>query len=263
VIRQILDITDRRAAEQELARVHTELEVRNVELERSNEELTQFAYVASHDLSEPLRVIAGHVELLARRYEGQLDENADRYIAFAVDGCTRMRVLIEDLLTYSRAGREMQFQTVDVTNAVDQVRRTLGPALEESGGSLSIDGELPKVSADRTQLTQVLTNLVANSLKYCRLDLAPIVHVSARHEGDSWRLEVADNGVGIPREHRERIFRIFQRLHGRDVPGTGIGLAICRKIVERHQGSIEVSDSSYGGTAFTICLPDRRTPEND
>jgi PAS domain S-box-containing protein len=263
VIRQILDITERRAAEHELARVLAELKERNVELERSNEELTQFAYVASHDLSEPLRVIAGHVELLARRYEGQLDENADRYIAFAVDGCTRMRVLIEDLLSYSRAGREMEFQSVDVTDAMEQVRRNLGPALEESEGSLFVDGELPTLWLDRTQLVQVLTNLVANSLKYCRPDLAPSIHVSARHEGGSWRLEVADNGVGIPKEQRERIFRIFQRLHGRDIPGTGIGLAICRKVVERHQGTIDVSESPYGGAAFTICLPDRETLANE
>jgi PAS domain S-box-containing protein len=263
VIRQILDITDKRAAEQELARVHAELEERNVELERSNEELTQFAYVASHDLSEPLRVIAGHVDLLARRYEGQLDESADRYIAFAVDGCSRMRVLIEDLLTFSRAGREMQFQPVDINDVMGQVRLNLGPALDETGGSLTIDGELPILSADRTQLTQVLTNLVANSLKYSRPGMAPVVHASARHDGDSWRLEIADNGVGIPAEHRERIFRIFQRLHGRDIPGTGIGLAICRKIVERHHGSIEVSANSYGGTTFTICLPDDRKVGNE
>jgi PAS domain S-box-containing protein len=259
VIRQILDITDKKAAEKELTRVLAELRERNVELERSNEELTQFAYVASHDLSEPLRVIAGHVELLARRYEGQLDENADRYIAFAVNGCTRMRVIIEDLLTYSRVGREVELQPVNVTEAMDEVRRNLGPALRESGGSLMVDGHLPTVPADRTQLVQVLTNLVANSLKYSRPDLAAAVHVSATHEGSSWRIEVADNGVGIPTEHRERIFRIFQRLHGRDVPGTGIGLAICRKVVERHQGSIEVSESPYGGAAFTIILPDRET----
>ena len=263
VIRQILDITATRAAEQELAFVLAELRERNVELERSNEELTQFAYVASHDLSEPLRVIAGHVELLARRYEGQLDENADRYIAFAVDGCTRMRVLIEDLLTYSRAGREIEFQPVDVANALEQVRRNLGPALEKCGGSLTVDGTLPTLLADRTQLVQVLTNLIANSLKYCRPDLPPVVRVSARHDKNSWRLEIADNGVGIPKEHRERIFRIFQRLHGRDVPGTGIGLAICRKIVERHQGSIEVGENPHGGAAFTVVFPDREILANE
>jgi PAS domain S-box-containing protein len=263
VIRQILDITEKKAAEKELARVLAELRERNVELERSNDELTQFAYVASHDLSEPLRVIAGHVELLARRYEGQLDEDADRYIAFAVDGCTRMRVLIEDLLTYSRAGREVELQPLNLTAAMDDVRRNLGPALGESGGSLIVDGPLPTLLADRTQMVQVLTNLVANSLKYSRADLPPAVHISADHVGHAWRVEIADNGVGIPKEHRERIFRIFQRLHGRDVPGTGIGLAICRKIVERHQGSIEVGESPYGGAAFTIVLPDRERLVND
>jgi PAS domain S-box-containing protein len=259
VIRQILDITDKRNAEEELARVLAELRERNVELERSNEELTQFAYVASHDLSEPLRVIAGHVELLARRYEGQLDETADRYIAFAVDGCTRMRVLIEDLLNFSRAGRTVEFEAVDITDVIEQVRRVLKPALVDSRGSLEVEGELPTVHGDRTQLTQIVANLVANSLKYSRPGVSPEVHVSADRSEGSWRLQVADNGVGIPVEHRERIFRIFQRLHGRDVPGTGIGLAICRKLAERHRGSIEVGESRYGGAAFTIVLPDHET----
>jgi light-regulated signal transduction histidine kinase (bacteriophytochrome) len=263
LIRQVLDITAKRNAEEELALVLSELRERNVELERSNEELTQFAYVASHDLSEPLRVISGHVELLARKYEGQLDENADRYIAFAVDGCARMRVLIEDLLTYSRAGRELEFRNVDLARAVEQVCGNLGPALEECGGSVIVDGTLPTVSADGPQLVQVFTNLAANSLKYSRPDLAPIVHFSARQDANSWRIEVADNGIGISNEHRERIFRIFQRLHGREIPGTGIGLAICRKIIERHHGSIEVGESPYGGAAFTIVLPNRDSAPNE
>jgi signal transduction histidine kinase len=167
-----------------------------------------------------------------------------------------MRVLIDDLLTDSRAGREIELQLVDATDAIEQVPRNLGPALAESGGSLIIDGALPTLSADRTQLIQVFSNLVANSLKYCRPDLPPNVHVSARQEDDSWRIDIADKGVGIPAAHRERIFRLFQRLHGRDIPGTGIGLSICRKIVERHRGSIEVSQTPYGGAAFTIVLPD-------
>jgi PAS domain S-box-containing protein len=263
VIHQILDITAKRTAENERVRVLTELRERNIELERSNEELTQFAYVASHDLSEPLRVIAGHVELLARRYEGQLDENADRYIGFAVDGCERMRVLIDDLLKYSRAGREMEFKSVDVADAMDQVRRNLGPALEACSGSLKVEGDLPTLLADRPQLVQVLTNLVANSLKYRRPEFPPEVHVSAHHDETSWRIEIADNGVGIPTQHREKIFRIFQRLHGRDVPGTGIGLAICRKVIERHHGHIEVGESPYGGAAFTIVLPDREARANE
>jgi PAS domain S-box-containing protein len=256
LIRQIIDITERKTTEQELARALEEIQERNVELERSNEELTQFAYVASHDLSEPLRVIAGHVELLSRRYAGQLDDDADRYIAFAVDGCTRMRILIEDLLSYSRAGREITLEVVDFDDVVMQVRRNLGPALEGAGGSFVVDGELPTFRADRRQLIQVFTNLVANSLKYAQEGLAPEVHMSARHEGRFWRIEIADNGIGVPEQHRERIFRIFQRLHGRDIPGTGIGLAICRKIVERQQGSIEVADSAYGGATFAVILPD-------
>ena len=151
---------------------------------------------------------------------------------------------------------------MDVADAMCEVLRNLSPALEETGGSLIVDGHLPTLLADRTQLVQVLTNLCANSLKYSRPNLAAAVHISAVYEGNSWRIEIADNGVGIPKEQRERIFRIFQRLHGRDVPGTGIGLAICRKIVERHQGGIEVGESAYGGAAFTVVFPDRETLAN-
>jgi light-regulated signal transduction histidine kinase (bacteriophytochrome) len=263
VIRQILDITAKRTAEEELASVMAELRERNAELERSNEELTRFSYVASHDLSEPLRVIAGHAELLARRYEGQLDEDADRYIAFVVDGCTRMRALIEDLLRYSRSGREIELRPVDLTDAMQQVLRDLGPALEECGGSVELDGALPTLLADRSQMIQVLSNLVSNSLKYRRPDVSPVIHISASRVKNSWKLEIADNGVGIPIEHRERIFQIFQRLHGRDFPGTGIGLSICRRVIEHHQGTIEAGESPYGGAAFNILIPDRKTVSNE
>jgi len=257
LIRQILDITEKNNAENELARVVADLQERNIELERSNEELTQFAYIASHDLSEPLRVISGHVELLAQRYQGQLDANADRYIAFAVDGCTRMRTLIEDLLRYSRAGREVAFEQVEMFEIMDQVRRNLAAALKASGGSLQVDGELDSVIADKSQLIQVIENLVNNSLKYAKPSVPPEVQVSTSREPGSWRLQIADNGVGIPEEYRHTVFRIFQRLHGREIPGTGIGLAICRKVVERHHGTIEIGDSAYGGAQFTIVLPQR------
>jgi PAS domain S-box-containing protein len=262
LIRQIIDITERRTTERELARILQELQGRNAELERSNEELTQFAYVASHDLSEPLRVIAGHVDLLARRYQSQLDETADEYIAFAVDGCNRMRILIEDLLSYSRAGRELSLTAVDVTDVVAQIRINLSRVFEESGGTLLV-GEMPTLQSDRSQLIQVFTNLVANSLKYAEPGVAPEIHISAKRNLNSWELEVADNGIGIAEEHRVRIFRIFQRLHGRDIPGTGIGLAICKKIIERQQGTIQVRESPYGGTAFVITLPIVSEPRDE
>jgi signal transduction histidine kinase len=248
VIRQIVDISSTREAEQQL-------KARNIELERSNEELTQFAYVASHDLSEPLRVISGHVELLAKRYSGQLDEDADRYIAFAVDGCIRLRSLIEDLLSYSRIGREVALQPVDCGQVMDEVRSHLGPALKDVDGKLIVDCRMPTVFSDRPQLVQVFTNLVANSLKYSRPGVSPEVHITALHQGDAWKIDVSDNGIGVPEKYRERVFRIFQRLHGRDIPGTGIGLAICRKIVERQNGTIEIGDSPFGGARFTVTLP--------
>jgi PAS domain S-box-containing protein len=257
LIYNLINITERKSTEAELAVVLEQLRARNIELERSNAELTQFAYVASHDLSEPLRVIAGHVELLARRYSGQLDADADRYIAFAIDGCSRMRALIDDLLRYSRAGRELVVEPVDLAAVLAQARITLGLAMNAVDASLTIDGTLPYVNGDRSQLTQVFTNLIGNAVKYGRPDVRPEVHVrAARHDG-AWQVDVADNGIGIPADQRERIFRIFQRLHGRDIPGTGIGLAICRKVIEQHEGRIDVGDSIYGGALFSITFPDR------
>jgi PAS domain S-box-containing protein len=256
VIQQIIDLTTQRRAEIRLDEALAQLKTRNKELERSNEELAQFAYVASHDLSEPLRVISGHVELLANRYAGQLDEEADRYIAVAVDGCARMRTLIEDLLRYSRAGRELTYIAVDCGEIMEAVRRDLRRVLEDTGGEILVRGDLPIVQMDRSHLLQLFTNLVGNGLKYGRPGIAPVIEVSARRLEDAWQFWVEDNGIGIPPNQRERIFRIFQRLHGRDIPGTGIGLALCRKIVEQRGGQIEVYDNAGGGSSFVFSFPD-------
>jgi light-regulated signal transduction histidine kinase (bacteriophytochrome) len=227
------------------------------DLARSNAELEQFAYVASHDLQEPLRMVASYTQLLARRYQGKLDQDADEFIAFAVDGARRMQDLINDLLAYSRVGtRALQVETVDTQALVDQVVGDLAAAVEESGGRVT-RGPLPNLQADPTQLRQLFQNLIANAIKF-RGERPPEVQVSADRSDGAWRFAVRDNGIGIDPEYRERIFALFQRLHTRaEYPGTGIGLAICRKIVERHGGRIWVESEPRQGTTFWFSLPAR------
>jgi len=247
----VIDITDLRAKDKALDRLV-------IDLERSNEELLQFAYVASHDLSEPLRVVAGHVELLASRYEGRLDEDADRYIAFAVEGCARMRSLIDDLLAFSRAGREGGSEDeVDLTEVMAAVLVSLDDLVQGSGASIEV-GDLPVLVGSASQFTQILLNLVANALKFCVPGRAPHIEVSSRRDGAGWRVEVRDEGIGIEAPYRERIFRIFQRLHGNATyPGTGIGLSICRKMVELRGGRIWCEGTDEVGSTFCFTVPDR------
>ncbi|HEX8274216.1 MAG TPA: PAS domain S-box protein [Longimicrobiaceae bacterium] len=244
------DVTDRVRGEEELA-------ARSEELERSNRELEQFAYVASHDLQEPLRMVASYTQLLARRYRGRLDEDAEEFIGYAVDGVTRMQALINDLLAYSRVGtRGGSFEPVEVDAVLERVLASLGPAMEDAGATVTHD-PLPTVPGDPVQLGQLLQNLVANAVKF-RGEAPPRVHVSAERDGDGWTFSVADNGIGIDPEYADRIFVIFQRLHTRaEYPGTGIGLAICKKIVERHGGRIWFEPAPGGGTVFRFTLPDR------
>jgi PAS domain S-box-containing protein len=258
VVRQIIDITDAKTARTELDRVLAELRARNADLERSNEELTTFAYVASHDLSEPLRVISGHVELLSRRYAGRLDEDADRFIGFAVDGCNRMRDLIQDLLRYSRSGRDLRAGPVHLRAVVDTAAGDLAHAVADAGGSVAIDGELPVVTGDAGQLTQVMANLIGNAVKFAAPGRPPVARVSARRRDDGWVVRVTDNGAGVPDEHRERVFGIFQRLQARDVPGTGIGLAICRR---SSKGTAARSGWRPGSTAAPRSRSGSRTTE--
>jgi PAS domain S-box-containing protein len=239
----------------ERRRFQQELELRAADLARSNAELEQFAYVASHDLQEPLRAVTSYTKLLSKRYSGQLDAKAEEYIAFAVEGATRMQQLIKDLLMYSRVGRRgNELVPVDFVAVFQAAVANLEVAVAESGATLT-HGELPTVKGDFTQLVQLVQNLLSNALKY-RSDLAPVIHVSAYRQNGNWRFAVRDNGIGIDPKYSDRIFQVFQRLHTRDeYPGTGIGLAICKKIVERHGGRIWVESAPGQGSTFYFTIP--------
>ncbi len=243
---------------EELASVeaaHAQLEAQAGELQRSNAELEQFAYVASHDLQEPLRKIASFCQALQARYHGQLDERADQYIDFAVDGAKRMQRLINDLLAFSRVGRSGREQEmVQLADALAAARSTLSEAIAESGARVEA-GELPTVRGDRAQLTSLFQNLLTNAVKF-RSSEQPVVRIEAvRHSGE-WELSCSDNGIGVEPEYAERIFLIFQRLHSREsYEGSGIGLALCRKIVEYHGGRMWLDTEYPGGASFRFTLP--------
>ena len=225
---------------------HAQVEAQARDLQRSNQDLERFAYVASHDLREPLRTVGSYAQLLQRRYGGQLDESAGEFIEFMVDAVNRMQGLIQDLLGYSRAGRaEKALQAVPLQPVVDGILRDLGQVIEETGVQIECS-ELPEVQADPGQITQVLQNLIGNAIKF-RGEQTPKVEIDAQADGDNWVIRVRDNGIGIAPEQRERVFEIFQRLHTHDAyPGTGIGLAICKKIIDRHGGRIWVEGADPG-----------------
>jgi PAS domain S-box-containing protein len=244
----IRDITERK-------QIHNTLAERAAALTRSNQELEQFAYVASHDLQEPLRMITGYTQLLAKRYHGKLDQDADEYITYAVDGAKRMQTLINDLLAYSRVGtRGKEFARTECEAILKTSLTNLQVAIQESGAVVTHDA-LPVVVCDGGQIGQLLQNLIGNAIKY-RNSRAPEIHVGCKPEDDRWLFWVKDNGIGIDPEYAERIFAIFQRLHTREeYPGTGIGLAVCKKIVERHGGSIWVDSALGKGATFHFTLP--------
>jgi len=252
------DVTERKRAEEELRRHRDELDElvkeRTAELARSNAELEQFAYVASHDLQEPLRMVTSYVELLARRYEGKLDADADEFIRYAVDGADRMQKLIEGLLAYSRVGtRCEEFAPTDMEAVLERVLQNLQVGVQESGAVVTRDA-LPAVVGDEAQLGQVFENLIGNAIKF-RGEEPPRIHVSAEQEDGRWAFSVRDNGIGIDAEHQERVFGIFQRLHGREeYGGVGIGLALCRRIVERHGGHIWVESEPGEGSTFFFTI---------
>jgi PAS domain S-box-containing protein len=244
----VQDITDRKRAEADVGE-------KAKELARSNQELEQFAYVASHDLQEPLRMVTSYVQLLEQRYRGKLDKDANDFIEFAVDGATRMHTLINDLLTYSRVGTHgKSLGSTDSEKILYLSLNNLKMVVEESGANVT-HGALPPVMADPSQLQQLFQNLIGNAIKF-RGEEVPRVHVSANPNGNRWVFSVRDNGIGIDPEFKERIFVIFQRLHGRGkYPGTGIGLAVCKKIVERHRGNIWVESMLGKGATFYFTLP--------
>lgn len=243
------DITPRKRAQEKLAQ-------QAEELERSNKDLQEFAYVASHDLQEPLRVISGFVQLLSQRYQGQLDETADEFIGYVVDGADRMKTLIGDLLDYSRVGTHGKpLEPLDSAGALDQARANLRVAIDESGARITGGDSLPRVNGDFNQIAQLFQNLISNAIKF-RSDAAVEIDISSARVGESWVISVADNGIGMDPQHVDKIFGMFERLHGRgEYPGTGIGLAICRKIVERHTGEIWVESEVGKGATFSFTLP--------
>ena len=242
------DITQRKQLEQDL-------QARTRKLERSNVELERFAYIASHDLQEPLRMVASFTQLLRNKYAGRLDETADRYINYAVDGAKRMQSLIADLLTYSRANsRELELRTTDCNEVVQDSLRNLAATIESAGAAVE-SGSLPKITADPVQLAQVFQNLISNAVKF-RSEQRPHVRIGAAERKEDWLFSVRDNGIGIEPQHRERVFGIFQRLHTQQAyPGTGIGLAVCKTVVERHGGRIWVESQPGAGTTFWFTLP--------
>ena len=255
--RILAELSAVRAAHTSLEAAHASLEARTEDLQRSNAELEQFAYVASHDLQEPLRKVASFCQLLQRRYAGRLDEKADQYIDLAVDGAKRMQQLINDLLAFSRVGRTAQRrEEVSCSILLAQAWANLGPAVRASHATIEA-GHLPVVLGETSLLTAVFQNLLSNALKFAG-EQAPRISVSARREGEQWLFSFSDNGIGIPAEYAERIFVIFQRLHDRTAyPGTGIGLAMCRKIIEYHGGRIWLDTTVTSGARFCFTLPAR------
>jgi light-regulated signal transduction histidine kinase (bacteriophytochrome) len=254
------NMRERLVEELEVSRSARELlDEQTVELRRSNAELEQFAYVASHDLQEPLRKVASFCQLLEKRYGDKLDERGVEYIGYAVDGAKRMQVLINDLLTFSRVGRLGTRETeVDLDTALDAGLQNLAAAIEETDAEIVRPAQpLPRIIGDPTLLTMLWQNLIGNAVKFRHKDRPPRVVIDCARDDDSeWLISVSDNGIGIAEEFTDKVFVIFQRLHGRDVySGTGVGLALCKKIVEHHGGTIWVDSSYTEGTRLQFTLP--------
>lgn len=262
-VRVFLELAQQRMAlsryAEELRRARDELELkvkeRTAELERSNRDLEEFAYVISHDLQEPLRIVTGYVQILEKRYGSMLDADANGLIVRIVGAVSRMKNLISDLLTYSRLAVKGNIcEDVSSENALENAHQNLKAALEESDAAITRD-PLPVVKADRSQLMQLFQNLIGNAIKF-RGEKTPHIHISATPKNDEWVFSVRDNGIGIKPEYSERVFGVFQRLHTRsEYPGTGIGLAICKRVVERHGGNIWVESELGKGSTFYFTLP--------
>jgi len=244
------DITGRKTAE-------LRLQAKNSELARSNQELEQFAYVASHDLQEPLRMVANYTKLVGTRYADRLDADGQEFVGFAVDGALRMQALIHDLLQYARVGtRGKEFKRTPVATIIEEAMANLSGAIGESRAEVTVES-MPAIDCDASQLTQVFQNLIGNAIKFHKPDKVPVITVSSAPADGGWQFSVRDNGIGIDPKYFERIFQMFQRLHGRgEYSGTGIGLALVKKIVERHHGLISVSSKLNEGATFAFTIPD-------
>lgn len=255
IIVLLINMSKRKNAENALLKQKDELNQTVADLERSNAELEQFAYVASHDLQEPLRMVSSYVQLLERRYKGKLDSDADEFIGYAVGGAKRMEMLINDLLAFSRVGtRGKSFEPTDLEAVVEQALENLKLAIEENGAVITHDA-LPMVKADGLQMLQLIQNLIDNAIKF-RSKEAPCIHIAAEQKEKEWVFSVRDNGIGIETEYHKRIFVLFQRLHTlQEYSGTGIGLAMCKKIIERHGGRIWVEAQTGKGAVFYFTIP--------
>ncbi|MDG3013779.1 CHASE3 domain-containing protein [Corynebacteriales bacterium D3-21] len=265
IVTELEMVRDRQARLEEQT---TALDAQTVELRRSNAELEQFAYVASHDLQEPLRKVASFCQLLEKRYGGSLDERGHQYIDFAVDGAKRMQALINDLLTFSRVGRVGDgFSRLPLDQPLDKALGNLAAAVEDSDAHITKPQQLPEITGDATLLTMLWQNLIGNAIKFARPDCAPEVSITADlRSSDEWLICVQDNGIGIPEEFTDKVFIIFQRLHARDAySGTGIGLALCKKIVEYHGGKIWLDTTYTAGARFCLTLPSiaEHNPDTD
>jgi PAS domain S-box-containing protein len=259
VIGSLRDITERKEAEAHLRRMREELALRNRDLERSNAQLGEFAHIASHDLQEPLRVIGGFVELLARRYRGQLDADADKFIDATMSGVDRLQNLIQALLMYSRVGHsKAEREPVDTAELVRKVADRVRGSAEDAHLEVAVNG-LPEVQGDPVLLEQLFENLISNAVKFSE---SPDTHVevSAKRQNGDWLFAVKDDGPGVDPQYRERIFEMFKRLHGRSVAGTGIGLAICKRIAELHGGRIWVESENGDGSTFSFTVADPVEP---
>jgi light-regulated signal transduction histidine kinase (bacteriophytochrome) len=250
------DISEQRRIEQGLRESEANLERLNADLARSNADLRQFAFVASHDLQEPLRMITSYSQLLARKYPVETDAEAGMFLENIVNGAVRMRTLLVDLLQYAEIGASAgrNDEMADLTTVIDHVKQNLKEAIEASGAVIEC-GPLPQVRADGTYLIPLFQNLASNALKY-RNRQAPRIRISAQEVDGETRFAVSDNGIGIAPEHHRKIFDVFQRLHGRDVPGSGLGLAICKRVVERYRGRIWVESQPGAGSTFFFTLPE-------
>ncbi|MBC7389163.1 MAG: PAS domain-containing protein, partial [Opitutaceae bacterium] len=249
------DISELKKSEERLLELNKELEKRAEELAASNIELERFAYVASHDLQEPLRMVSSFLQLLEKKYEGNLDETAQKYIHFAVDGAARMKVLIKDLLQYSKIGTgALELVPIDINNVLSDILLLFKEEINNSNAEIVVQN-MPVILAEKTAMMQLFQNLISNALKYKSPHIAPIVEVSYTEDNHYWNFKVKDNGLGIDPNYNEKIFVIFQRLHNKDeFSGTGIGLAICKKIVERYQGQIRVESEQGAGSTFIFTI---------